>query len=128
MAKHLCAEYAPAYCESCGMHDLCTERTRRRNRTLVQQACRFHNLLIECHRVHNAGTFEDIKNWSEIYNDFFGSRVMLSKESFCNDVDNNTSKDSKNFADRLKVLYCMFYDLILLRVDRAMVAKMRAEK
>lgn len=128
MAKHLCAEYAPFYCENCKMRDLCTERIRKRNRTIVQQACRFTKLLQECYRTHNGGTAEDMKNWSNIYNDFFGSRVMLSKDSFCKDVDNNTNKDNKAFADRLKALYSLFDDLILLRVDRARVVQMGAER
>lgn len=128
MAKHLCAEYAPFYCENCKMRDLCTERIRKRNRALVQQACRFTTLLHNCYTAHNSGTPTDAKYWSEIYNNFFGSRVILSKESFCKDVDNNTSKDSKAFADRLKALYSLFDDLILLRVDRARVVQMEAEK
>lgn len=128
MAKDLCAEYAPFYCENCKMRDLCTERIRKRNRTLVQQACRFTFLLHHCYTAHNSGTATDAKYWSEIYNNFFGSRVMLSKDAFCKDVDNNTSKDSKAFANRLKALYSLFDDLILLRVDRARVVQMEAEK
>lgn len=128
MAKHVCAEYAPFYCENCKMHDLCTERIRKRNRTLVQQACRFTTLLQHCYMAHNNGTATDAKYWSEIYNNFFGSRVILSKDSFCKDVDSNTSKDSKAFADRLKALYSLFDDLILLRVDRARVVQMGAER
>lgn len=124
MAKHICAEYAPFYCENCKMHDLCTERIRKRNRAIVQQACRFTKLLQECYRMHNAGTAEDMKNWSNIYNDFFGSRVMVTKDCFCKDVDAHGTKDSKAFADRLKALYSLFDDLILLRVDRATVARM----
>lgn len=128
MAKHVCAEYAPFYCGNCKMHDLCTERIRKRNRALVQQACRFTTLLHHCYTAHKSGTPTDAKYWSEIYNNFFGSRVMLAKESFCKDVDNNTSRDSKNFAGRLKALYSLFDDLILLLVDRARVVQMEAEK
>lgn len=128
MVKHVCAEYAPFYCENCKMHDLCTERIRKRNRALVQQACRFTSLLHHCYTAHNSGTPTDAKDWSEIYNNFFGSRVMLSKDSFCKDVDAHGTKDSKAFADRLKALYSLFDDLILLRVDRARVVQMGAER
>lgn len=128
MAKHVCAEYAPFYCENCKMRDLCTERIKKRNRALVQQACRFTSLLHHCYTAHNSGTVTDVEEWSEIYNNFFGSRVMLSAKSFSMDVDKNTSKDSKAFADRLKALYSLFDDLILLRVDRARVVQMRTEE
>lgn len=128
MARHLCAEFAPRYCENCKMRDLCTERIRKRNRALVQQACRFTSLLYHCYEAHNSGTAENAEQWGDIYNNFFGSRVMISKESFNMDVDQNTNKDNKNFADRLKALYSLFDDLILLRVDRARIVQMETKK
>lgn len=126
MTIKTCAEYAPIICQNCCCKAFCSKRLRKRNKKLVICACRFAQTLFECSCFMNTKSACQAVIWGNTLEEFFLSKNIQTREDFEKEINKNTCKEYFNFAENLKACYAIFYDNVLLHVDRAFIQTQRS--
>lgn len=116
-----CCDYKKEACGVCPCHYWCSARTRKRNPDLVYSACRFANRLHDCYSKINALPVGEHENWWREYANFPTLAEDLSLHGLRRILEQENSKEAKNFR---QVLFCandLLRDALLLPIRRGFV-------